>query len=212
MKTALLLSGGMDSCALAWWLRPDFAITVDYGQLAARSEIAASAAICELLSIDHLVVHVDCSSLGSGDMAGGQPDSLAPASDWWPFRNQMLITFAGMKALPLGATRLLIGTVSSDGTHSDGRERFFELIGDLMFFQEGNLQIDAPAISMRTVELVRHSGIPASALAWAHSCHKSNVPCGQCRGCNKYFEVYHELGYDLDGNGAANASHRTDSL
>ena len=38
MNTALLLSGGMDSIALAYWKRPDIALTIDYGQAAADAE------------------------------------------------------------------------------------------------------------------------------------------------------------------------------
>jgi 7-cyano-7-deazaguanine synthase len=40
---AVLLSGGMDSIALACWQRPEFAITVDYGQRAAATEVAVAA-------------------------------------------------------------------------------------------------------------------------------------------------------------------------
>jgi 7-cyano-7-deazaguanine synthase len=206
MKTALLLSGGMDSSALAWWLRPDIAITIDYGQLAAEAEIRASTAVCQDLHINHSIVRIDCRSLGSGDLAGEAPDAHAPASDWWPYRNQLLVTFAGMRALGLGANRLLVGTVASDGTHADGRPGFYEHLDALMAFQEGQLRIEAPAIDMTTADLIRRSGIPASSLAWAHSCHKANVVCGQCRGCNKYFEVFHELGYDLEHVGLAPAA------
>ncbi len=67
---AILLSGGMDSIALAYWLRPAFAFTMDYGQAAAAAEIDASVQIAHDLGIDHEVIRVDCSSLGSGDMAG----------------------------------------------------------------------------------------------------------------------------------------------
>jgi 7-cyano-7-deazaguanine synthase len=71
MKTALLLSGGMDSVAIAWWKRPDIAITLDYGQKAAEAEIGAAKTICQSLDIEqHHIVRVDCSTLGSGDMAG----------------------------------------------------------------------------------------------------------------------------------------------
>ena len=38
-------------------------------------------------------------------------------------------------------------------------------------------------------------------LAWAHSCHKADVACGNCRGCNKYFEVLRELGHGMDRAG-----------
>ena len=42
-RTWIALSGGMDSICLAWWKRPESAITIDYGQLAASAEIAAAA-------------------------------------------------------------------------------------------------------------------------------------------------------------------------
>ena len=98
MTQALLLSGGMDSISVAWWLRPALALTIDYGQLAAAAEIQAARAVCLQLEIPHEVITVDCRALGSGDMAGQPADALAPASDWWPYRNQLLITLAGMRA------------------------------------------------------------------------------------------------------------------
>lgn len=198
MTSALLLSGGMDSTSLAWWKRPNHAITIDYGQLAAKAEIMASATICKRLSIQHHVIQMDCRSLGSGDMAGRLASDLAVATDWWPYRNQLLVTLAAMRAIELGASRLLIGTVRTDGSHLDGTKTFVNAMSALLCCQEGGMVIDAPAIDMTTAELICHSGIPGGCLAWSHSCHKSNVACGNCRGCNKYFEVYEALGYELD--------------
>ncbi|RYG98597.1 MAG: 7-cyano-7-deazaguanine synthase [Alphaproteobacteria bacterium] len=199
MRTALLLSGGMDSISLAWWKRPDLAFTVDYGQLAAAAEIEASAVICGALSIPHTVLCLDARMLGSGDMAGTAPSQHAPASDWWPYRNQLLVTLVAMKAVASGVQRLWLGTVASDGSHKDGTSEFFARISLLLSYQEGSIVVEAPAIGLRTADLVRQSGIPRSMLAWAHSCHKANVPCCGCRGCNKYFEVLQEL----DANVAA---------
>ena len=198
MKTGLLLSGGMDSLSLAWWKRPDVAYTVDYGQLAAPAEIAASAAICRALSIPHEVLRFDARSLGSGDMAGVSPDAHAPASDWWPYRNQLLVTLVAMRAVASGVKRLWLGTVQSDGSHRDGTTEFIDSISRLLAYQEGGLVVEAPAIGMRTADLVRASGIPRSVLAWAHSCHKADVPCCNCRGCNKYAEVLQELDVDVE--------------
>lgn len=193
MKRALLLSGGMDSLALAWWVRPEVGITLDYGQLAAEAEVSASKAICKRLEIQHYVVSIDCRAVGSGDMAGAQADTHAPASDWWPYRNQMLVTLAAMKAISLGVTTLYLGTVKSDGSHRDGTPEFIGAISRLMVLQEGGMTVEAPAIELSTAELVRKAGVPRDMLAWAHSCHKSNVACGRCRGCNKYLEVWGEL-------------------
>lgn len=195
MKTALLLSGGMDSISIAWWKRPDIAITIDYGQAAARAEIMAAGAVCEQLGIEHHVIRLDCRSLGSGDMAGRAADAAAPASDWWPYRNQLLITLCAMKVIALGARTLYIGTVRSDELHKDGTPRFVELIDELLRFQEGELRVEAPGIALSTTELARYTQVPADLIAWAHSCHKANLPCGKCRGCNKYDASMFELGY-----------------
>lgn len=200
MRSALLLSGGMDSLALAWWKRPELAITIDYGQRAAEGEIQASAQVCRELDIPHEVVRVDCSSLGSGDMAGVAADTAAPTSEWWPFRNQLLITLIGMRAVARDIQCLLIGTVQSDGeNHVDGTPRFVAAMDSLMSLQEGGLRVSAPAIALSTAELVREAKVPPGLLSWAHSCHKANIACGDCRGCNKYRSTYLELGTDYWG-------------
>jgi 7-cyano-7-deazaguanine synthase len=188
----------MDSICLAWWKRPEFAITIDYGQLAASAEIDAAAQICTELAIEHHVVRVNCRALGSGDMAGRSPDVLAPASDWWPYRNQLLITLAAMTAVSKGISRLLLGTVRSDGGHQDGTADFVHAISAALAMQEGGITVDTPAVDMTTVELARSARVPLSLLSWAHSCHRSDVACGDCRGCNKYFDVLRELADGLD--------------
>lgn len=195
MSAALLLSGGMDSLAVAWWKRPAIAITIDYGQSAGQAELQASHEICRALSIEHFPISVDCRALGSGDMAGTAPDGNAPASDWWPYRNQLLITIAAMKAISLGVRTLYIGTVRSDEQHLDGTPEFISRINDLLSYQEGGLRVEAPAIEMSTAQLIRHAQVPDGLLAWAHSCHKANLPCGNCRGCNKFSQTYAEVGY-----------------
>lgn len=192
---ALLLSGGMDSIALAYWQRPQFAFTIDYGQAPAAAEVAAAEQVCTELGIVHQAIRVDCSSLGSGDMANTAPLDIAPVPEWWPFRNQMLLTLAGMRAIACGAQTLLIGSVASDGVHADGRAEFYATIDTLMSLQEGNLRVEAPALNLTTVELIQRSGIPRALLAWAHSCHVGPLACGACRGCVKHYEVTKQL-YD----------------
>ncbi|WP_018266052.1 7-cyano-7-deazaguanine synthase [Methylosinus sp. LW4] len=192
----LLLSGGMDSISIAWWKRPDVCIFVDYGQKPAAAEEAAGRSVCEAIGIRHEVVRVDCSSLGSGDMAGLPPISLAPVPEWWPFRNQLILTLAGMAAVRLGVTDLMIGALATDGQHADGRPEFIERISGLMGMQEGGLTVSAPAISMTADELVRTSCVPREVLGWAHSCHIGNFACGGCRGCVKHYRTWKALGWE----------------
>lgn len=195
MADAILLSGGMDSIALAYWKKPSVAFTFNYGQLAAMAEIDASAYVAKELGIDHHVISVDLRSLGAGDMAGTAAGRYAPASDWWPYRNQMLVTLAAMKAVSLGVRQLMLGTVATDQTHRDGTVAFIEKLDALLACQEGELRVFAPAIGLSPCELILLSKVPGSLLALAHSCHKANVPCGQCRGCNKYFETLSQIAH-----------------
>ena len=193
MSSCLLLSGGMDSVALAYWKRPAFAFTLDYGQKPAEAEIRASISICQFLGIQHEVLKVDCSHLGSGDLVEEKPVIMAPSTEWWPYRNQLLVTLACMKAVSMGIKEMLVGSVKSDAFHKDGTGHFYELLNALMKYQEGEMQISAPALHLYTHELILTSKVPSHLLFYAHSCHKSNTPCGHCRGCYKYIETVQKL-------------------
>jgi 7-cyano-7-deazaguanine synthase len=196
MTTAILLSGGMDSIAIAWWRRPDVAITIDYGQKAAGGEIAAATAVATELRIEHFVFRVDLAALGSGDMAGRPGLAEAPVPEWWPFRNQMLVTLAAMFGIPKVVDRLLIGCLATDGLHADGRPEFVAMMDSVLAMQEGNMRLEAPAIGMTAAALVRASGVPRQILAWAHSCHVAEQACGMCRGCQKHYETLEALGHE----------------
>lgn len=190
---ALLLSGGMDSIALAYWLRPEIAITVDYGQRAAQAELNAAMQVAGQLGLQHEVITIDCRAIGSGDMGDRSALDMAPAPEWWPFRNQLLITFAAARGIALGVTEIMTGSVASDGVHADGRPGFYAAMDAVTAIQEGSIRVTAPALSLTTADLIKQSGIPRELLSWAHSCHVSNLACGQCRGCAKHFHVTQEV-------------------
>lgn len=189
MKTAILLSGGIDSSSLAYWIRPQLALTINYGQKSAAGEIRAASQIAAELGVVHEVISVDCSALGSGDLTGTIPHDAAPVTEWWPFRNQFIITVAAMRAVAVGAEKLVVGSVASDSIHVDGSHEFFHLLDRLVSMQECGLRVDTPGLQFSSLELVHRSGIPGRLLGWTHSCHKAEYTCGHCRGCAKRREV-----------------------
>lgn len=193
-KSALLLSGGMDSTAIAFWKKPDIAITIDYGQRPALAEIRAAAAVCAVLGIRHVKVHVDLSPFGSGDMSSHPALGLAPRSEWWPYRNQALITVAAMALISHDVDHLMIGTLKTDGHHADGTVAFVEHLAALLALQEGAMRLEAPAIELDPVELVKVSGIPLDVLCWSHSCHSADYACGECGGCRKHYRTMDAVG------------------
>lgn len=195
LKRLLLLSGGMDSVALAWAMRPELSLTIDYGQLAAAGEIRAAKAVCAELGLRHRELRFDCSGIGSGDMAGTPPSEIAPVSEWWPFRNQLLITMGAALAVKEGLGAVVIGTVSNDASHADGRPDFCHVLKELLKLQEGQITLETPSLGETTVEFCRRVAVPHSVLGWAHSCHVSSFACGMCRGCCKHRECMRELGF-----------------
>lgn len=193
-KTAILLSGGLDSIALAYWKRPELAFTIDYGQNAADAELRASSVVAKALGVEHHIIKADCSSLGVGIMSQNELLENSPSTEWWPFRNQLIITLAAMCAIRLRVDELMVGTVKEDCQYLDGTVPFFDSINQLMANQEGGIRVNAPAINMSTEELIRVSGVPRDILLWAHSCNRDNIPCGTCPSCLKYKAVRACLG------------------
>lgn len=181
----LLFSGGLDSTALAWMHRPDLCLTVDYGQRPAAGEIAAASSLAKEMGLRHETMRVDLRHLGSGSLAGGDASGLARAPEWWPYRNQLLITLAGMRYVSEGLTEIWVGAVSTD-VHADGRIPFFRAVDRLMSLQEGAVRVAAPAAKMSPKRLVEASGVPTRLLGATFSCHVMEYACGQCRGCEKH--------------------------
>jgi 7-cyano-7-deazaguanine synthase len=181
----LLFSGGLDSTALAVMLRPEQTLTIDYGQVSAAGEIRAARAISAALDLPHAVLRADCSAIGSGLLAGREQAAIAPVAEWWPFRNQLLVTLAAAWAIPHGMKSVIAGSVAGDGAHADGTAQFYAAASRLLEMQEGAITVSTPAIEMSSAELLRAADVPTGLLGFTHSCHRSDLACGLCPGCIK---------------------------
>lgn len=195
MRKILLLSGGLDSSALAALVNPELCLTIDYGQKAAKAEIVSAQKICEELALTHATLSVPLQQLGVGDMSASPSSTLSEHSEFWPFRNQFLFTLGAMFAAKHNYQAVLIATVATDKRHRDGTKEFFEAIKTTVAMQEGGIELDAPALEMTTYELIKKSNISLSVLAWSHSCHTSNIACGHCPGCNKHSSIMRQIGW-----------------
>lgn len=189
MSRVLLLSGGLDSTSIASWQRPEHCLGIDYGQRAAEAEHRASTAIAADLDLPYTHIRVDASAVGGGLMAR-QPISVGDTPEWWPYRNQFLITVAAGWAVIRGHHEILVGTVAGDGDrHADGRQAFYDAMSAVLQSQEGHLSVSAPGIHLAASVLIHKSGVTDVTLGWTHSCHTGNLPCGRCPGCVKRAEV-----------------------
>jgi 7-cyano-7-deazaguanine synthase len=193
LKKGLLLSGGIDSISLLYGIKPDIAYTIDYGQLPAEREIYVSELVCSYLNIKHTIIKVDCSNLGSGSLVNSEKNRFSPSEEWWPYRNQLIITLALMQGIKDDVNELHLASVKSDGFHKDGTIDFYSLINNLTQYQEGNISVKCETLNYFSHELVNLYKVPLDYILLAHSCHKSNIACGKCTGCQKNLRVRQEL-------------------
>lgn len=196
LKRAILLSGGVDSISLAYYLKPEIAYTIDYGQTVAEREVYVSEYICKVLNIEHKVIRVNCKSLGTGTLVNKANVNISPSDEWWPFRNQLLITLSAMQAINDDVSEIYLASVKSDKFHTDGTKKFYDFINDTVSYQEGNIKILCPTLELYSHELVQKFNVPLELISIAHSCHISNLACGKCSGCNKQSKVKYEIGLE----------------
>lgn len=195
----LLLSGGLDSSSIAAWHRPEHCLAIDYGQHAAEAEKRAAEAVAADLDLPYTHIRVDASAVGGGLMStfpnSTVPNSVGIAPEWWPYRNQFLITIAAGWAVTRGHTEVLVGTVAGDGDrHADGTQTFYDAMNAVLAAQEGALAVNAPAMDLTAADLITTSRITDATLGWTHSCHTGNLPCKTCPGCIKRAEVLLQAG------------------
>ncbi len=195
LNALLLLSGGMDSTALAALQRPIGALFIDYGQRSAPGERLAAAAVGSALEVTVHSLRIDCSPVGAGLLVGDERPPYAPSPEWWPYRNQLLVTLAASWGLPRGFQSIVIGSVRGDGErHLDGTQGFYESLDRLVSMQEGGMNVVAPALGVTTADLVNESGISDQVLVMTHSCDVSPIACGFCPSCEKRRITLGELG------------------
>jgi len=186
----MLLSGGLDSAAVAALARPARALFVNYGQLSAEAERIAARAVAQHLHLELDELDVDLAAVGSGLLTGGPQPAAAPTSEWFPFRNQHLVTIAAAHALAHNLDAVLLGTVYGDGDrHVDSTPRFVSTLDTLVRHQEGEIRVLAPHINSPSHELLMRSGLPDDVISKTHSCHVANVACGECPGCIRRAEL-----------------------
>jgi 7-cyano-7-deazaguanine synthase len=185
MGEVLLFSGGVDSSCLAALRRPSRLLFVDYGHVAAQGERRATAQIAGRLDLPLATMSVDLSALGAGTLAGTDAHPLGTHPEWWPFRNQLLVSLAAAWAVKNGCDVVSTASVVTDDRHVDGTAAFYERIDAVVSMQEGGVRVLAPAVGMRAEELVSASGIDDVTLSFTHSCQTGSIACGSCGGCVK---------------------------
>ena len=207
-ETAIsILSGGMDSTvATALALREMdviLALTFDYGQRAAKNEVAAAENFCAQHKIQHQVIEIpwlknwtktslvnknqQVPAISALELDQNFSADLERAKKVWvPNRNGVFLSIAAAAAESLGAEYLIAGFNEEEAaTFPDNSQSYLEAMNHSLSFSTLNqVKLISPTIRLNKKEIAKtakHLGIELSQL-W--SCYEGGEqPCGICESC-----------------------------
>lgn len=195
----LLLSGGMDSATLLWWLKatgagPIHALSVDYGQRH-HAELEAARRLAALAgAATHQVLPLDLRTVGGSplvDAALAVPaaDEQRQAATVVPFRNLLFAALAAAWAEPRSIRDLYLAPVQDDqAAYRDCRRTFYDSLEQTLGLgatrDHDRFRLHTPFVDLPKREVLRlglELGVP---YAETHTCYEGIRPaCGRCDAC-----------------------------
>lgn len=208
MKSVVLLSGGLDSTvSLAQALQESevvLCLTMDYGQKAARKEIAAASALAAYYRVPHQVIElpflaqITATSLVNKNMAIPEPDEVSldnlreakatAAAVWVPNRNGLFVSVAASFAEALGCQQVVTGFNREEAaTFPDNSLEFIEAMNRaLVYSTRTGVKVVSYTARLNKAEIValgQRLGVPWH-LIW--SCYYGGeTMCGRCESCRR---------------------------
>ncbi len=202
VKSIILLSGGLDSLVSLGLKKEELnitlALTFDYGQKSAPTEIDASKKICEYYNIEHKVIKLDWlkeithTSLVSEDSvptgkALEKPEDSAK-SVWVPNRNGLFLNIAGSFADSEDYDYILIGANKEEAqTFPDNTAEFINAINkEFEYSTQKKPKVYAPLINYIKNDIVMLALKHNIPLDLTRSCYQGGERhCGICESCSR---------------------------
>lgn len=214
-KSLILLSGGLDSSAnlafAEYFDEPVFALTVDYGQRAAKSEVEAAQKISNYYGVHHEVMELKwlgalggsaltSSSIDVPEMNPSKLDDLATSQGtakqvWVPNRNGILINVAAAIAESKGYSQVVVGFNREEAaTFPDNSSQFMGVASlSLKYSTSNGVKVACYTDMMDKTEIVQalrnlERPFPFD-LVWScyHDGQKNHGKmCGKCESCRRY--------------------------
>ncbi|MHC4606548.1 MAG: 7-cyano-7-deazaguanine synthase QueC [Planctomycetota bacterium] len=194
-KAVALLSGGLDSSvALAAAKRRHrvvLAVTFDYGQRAARREVAAARAIARALKVPHRVIALPWLKAATKTALVNRKRKLprrGAAAVWVPNRNGVFLNICAALAEDLGATRIVAGFNLEEAAAFPDNSTAFIRAANRAFAYSTRIRVKvvSPVARMKKAAIARLGrklGVP---LEKTWSCYAGGRrPCGKCEPCRR---------------------------
>ncbi len=207
--SVIVLSGGMDSTTLLYYMKDRIALAVsfDYGSNHNAREIQCARRHCERLGIEHLVIPLSFmgeyfeSSLLSGADAipEGHYEEENMKSTVVPFRNGIMLSVACGLAESRGLKHLMMANHGGDhAIYPDCRPGFVDAMSKAT--SEGTydaIDIIAPFTNLRKDEIAKIGGTLGIDYTDTYSCYKGGEKhCGRCGTCVERKEAFRLAGLE----------------
>ena len=200
MKAVALLSGGLDS-TVAFAIRARdtvLALTIDYGQRAAKREIAAARAIAKRHRVPHRVLALPWLAGGaltdrsrrlpSPDLRRATETKASAAAVWVPNRNGAFIAAAASIAERLGASRIVVGFNREEAeTYADNSAAFLEAANRALKYSTRNgVRVESPTLRWDKRRIVREATRRSIDLRRLWPCYEGGRAwCLECESCKR---------------------------
>jgi 7-cyano-7-deazaguanine synthase len=197
-RALLLLSGGMDSTTLLWWMREKgiqtiHTVGIDYGQRH-RIELEFSRTLSQAGgAIDHKVIDLDMTQIGGNPLTNTNIVVPSTSDDKQidtvvPYRNMLFVTAAAAYAETIGISDIYISPVKDDyDAYRDCRRPFYDALEaalSLAATRETRFGIRTPFVEKLKTEVIAEGlrlGVPYEQ---THTCYNGVRPaCGECDAC-----------------------------
>lgn len=192
-KVVLLLSGGIDSTVLLFYLvnrgYDVFPFYADYGQVTSEGEINAICKITEKLKINKLykIDVQNIGKIGQGSLVGRYPKDVTSYKEWYndeffPNRNLTLLCLAAIYAYKIKSINIAIGVVGK--SYKDTSKEFLDEVENLFKISLGKYNIIAPYANLDRKAVVEDSIKFNVPLELTFSCNSlSTRHCMLCTSC-----------------------------
>src|SRR5688572_21468066 len=198
MKAVALLSGGLDS-TVAFAIRARdtlLALTIDYGQRAARKEITSARRTAARYRVPHRVLKLPWLTGGAltdrtrrlprPDLHSTRETQESAAAVWVPNRNGVFIAAAAALAEPMGATRIVVGFNREEAaTFPDNSAKFLQAVNRALELSTRTaIKVESPTLPWDKKRIVREAHRRRISLAGIWPCYEGGRSwCRKCESC-----------------------------
>ncbi len=196
-KSIILLSGGLDSAVSLALAKEEYnvslALTFDYGQKSAKSEITAAANLANYYKIQHQIISLNwLKAITHTSLVADKnvPEGIQNSSDsvWVPNRNGLFLNIAGSYADGENYTYIIIGANKEEAkSFSDNTQEFINRINsEFEYSTRVKPKVIAPLINYNKNDIVKTALKHDVPLEYIHSCYTNNgTHCGKCESCTR---------------------------